>query len=72
MFLGFHGGSGCTTPLSDENFWDSANITQQWLISGYDGLDSVDGPEASNNSVGQNMSGAPWVSQDNPTIIWFK
>ena len=72
MFLGFHGGSGCTTPLSDENFWDSANITQQWLISGYDGLDAVDGPEGVNNSVGQNMSGAPWVSQDNPTIIWFK
>jgi hypothetical protein len=48
------------------------NVTQQWLISGYDGLNSVEGPEESNSNVGQNLSGTDWVNLDNTTLIWLK
>ncbi|MBY0555354.1 tandem-95 repeat protein, partial [bacterium] len=72
MFMGFHGGAGCSVPINSGNNWDRTNITQQWLISGYDGLDTVDGPEQTNSNVGQNLTGTDWVSQDSATLIWLK
>lgn len=72
IFMGFHGGAGCALPIASGNNWDHINVTQQWMISGYDGLGTTDGPEETNNSVGQNMSGADWVSQDSATLIWFR
>jgi hypothetical protein len=72
MFMGFHGGVSCSAPFSYGNTWDRMNVTQQWLISGYDGLNSVEGPEESNSNVGQNLSGTDWVNLDNTTLIWLK
>lgn len=72
IFMGFHGGAGCAVPLNLGNNWDTTNITQQWLISGYDGLNSVDGPEGTNGNVGQNMTGTDWVNQDYSTLIWLR
>ena len=72
LFMGFHGGSGCSVPLSLANNWDRVNVSQQWLISGYDGLDSAQGPEETNSNVGQNFSGTDWVNLDSPTIIWLR
>jgi hypothetical protein len=53
LFLGFHGGSGCTTPLSQSDSWDTSNGALQWLISGYDGLGNPVGPEGTNANVGR-------------------
>ena len=72
MFMGFHGGSGCSVPMSLANNWDRVNVTQQWLISGFDGLDQVEGPEETNSNVGQNLSGSDWNNQDSPTLIWLR
>jgi hypothetical protein len=72
MFMGFHGGAGCSSPLNLGNNWDINNTTQQWLISGYDGLNTLTGPEESTNNVGRNLSGADWVNQDAATLIWLK
>ena len=72
IFMGFHGGSGCSVPLNLGNEWDRTAVTQQWLISGYDGLGTVEGPEETNSNVGQNMSGTDWSNQDSPTLIWLK
>ncbi|MGZ6418312.1 MAG: fibrinogen-like YCDxxxxGGGW domain-containing protein, partial [Pseudobdellovibrio sp.] len=72
MFMGFHGGTACSVPLNLGNNWDTTNITQQWLISGYDGLNSIDGPESTNSNVGQNLTGTGWTNQDSPTYIWVK
>jgi hypothetical protein len=72
MFMGFHGGVSCSVPLNYGNDWDRMNVTQQWLISGYDGLNSVEGPEESNSNVGQNLTGADWTNLDYTTLIWLK
>ncbi|MBY0452737.1 MAG: hypothetical protein K2P92_06850, partial [Bdellovibrionaceae bacterium] len=72
VFMGFMGGSACAVPLNLGNNWDQTQASSQWLISGYDGLDSVNGPEENNNQVGQNPSGLSWTNQDSTTLIWFK
>jgi len=72
LFMGFHGGISCVTPLNYGNDWDRMNVTQQWLISGYDGLNSTEGPEESNSNVGQNFTGSDWTNLDYPTLIWLK
>jgi hypothetical protein len=72
LFMGFHGGISCVTPLNYGNDWDRMNVTQQWLISGYDGLNSGEGPEESNSNVGQNFTGSDWTNLDYPTLIWLK
>ena len=72
LFMGFHGGAGCANPLNLANNWDRTNVAAQWLISGYDGLDSLEGPEGVNSFVGQNLTGSDWTNQDNTTLIWLK
>ena len=72
VFMGFMGGAGCSTPLNLGNNWDRTQGAAQWLISGYDGLDSLAGPEENNNQVGRNSSGLDWTNQDSTTLIWFK
>jgi hypothetical protein len=72
IFMGFHGGVGCSVPLNYGNNWDGMNVTQQWLISGYDGLNSVEGPEGLNSNVGQNLTGSNWTNLDYSTLIWLK
>jgi hypothetical protein len=70
--MGFHGGVSCSSPLNYGNNWDRMNVSQQWLISGYDGLNSLQGPEENNSNVGQNLTGSDWTNLDNATLIWFK
>jgi hypothetical protein len=72
MFMGFHGGVACSVPLNLGNDWDITNTSQQWLISGFDGLNSATGPEQDNGNVGRNLSGTAWVTQDNATLIWLR